>query len=247
MLYRVIASVVVIAALVASAAQAAIMEDFESESQGAVVNGQAIGGLTASVASGTAQIIPSPFVAGGNNAFQYSGATYLYASGLNIPDVSATTVSFDLNIQWARTSGTGSWFLDLDGRLPDNSVAMLVRLYYKMNAGATQTWLIGYNGNATTYTDYTYLPLNTNARIDVTLHWDTDTYDVSVTLDDSTVLTSYTGLGLYTAGAVALDGIGIGDYGGTNMQAKVDNIVVPEPASMLLAAAGALLFARRRV
>ncbi|MCC6681286.1 MAG: hypothetical protein IT445_10345 [Phycisphaeraceae bacterium] len=210
---------------------AVLAEDFEGQTQGALSDGAVIGDFQAAIASGASgSISVSPFVGGGSNALSYNGATGSAVSLSNAvgADVAGDfVVEFDLNLSRAHTSGTGSAFLKLYGDMPDDSVAEIVRLYYKMNGAATQTWLVTYDGTST-FTDYSYLQLGDNAHITITSDLSSNSYDVSVTLDDDTVLTLYTGQNFFSggAGAIGLHSIAVGDLHGTNMDGIIDNIAV---------------------
>ncbi|MCC6681372.1 MAG: hypothetical protein IT445_10775 [Phycisphaeraceae bacterium] len=223
--------VLIIFAAAVGPAQATLTQDFEGATQGALTSGAVFGDFDVMFnAPGSASIVASPFLNGGANAFQYAGETggdVTLENSVNADITGDFVVEFDLVLSRAHTAGVGSAFLKLFGTMPDDSVAEMVRLYYKMNNAATQTWLVAYDGIAT-YTDYTFLQLSSNAHIKISSDLASSTYDVSVTLDDDTILTSYTGQNFWTgsAGAVGLNGIYIGDLHGSNMDGIVDNLVL---------------------
>jgi len=225
----------------ATAAQGAIVENFESSTQGALSSGAAVGDFTATIASGgSAAITSSPFVDGGDNAFQFSGATgnQVRLTSGSVGVDGEFIVSFDIRVASAYDTSTGSqtvWVRKASG--------FITRIFYRDFGDTVRFSATNGSGPA----DLVFIDKNVNNHVTIIGDPVAGTYDLTVKLDDDTTVVSLIGR-TFEGGAGALDNVVFGDIAGTGVNATLDNIVltaVPEPASACLIGAAVLMLGLR--
>ncbi|MGE4489440.1 MAG: hypothetical protein AB7E95_07855 [Kiritimatiellales bacterium] len=235
---------------------ALINDDFESYTDGSVLNGS--GGWTVTYADGTqpvsgTQVVTvssdkaSPFGTGSQSMYYYDASTSTSPmwAGQSFSAVShAVTISFDFvmtynmfqNPVFKLSSDAGANGILLNLQSTSYNAGGVGMMRYRDNSGAWQN--VGSVTNQNWY----------NVKITIS-DFSTDTYDLVLTEAGGTVVANLTGLSMYASmGNIAEVGFGISNAA----QAKsttfyVDNLtVIPEPASVsLFVVASASLLAMR--